>query len=170
MKITVWILVFLIALSVILLFVLGVISRTGQAPGLTETRLSRCPGSPNCVCSEYADDANHYVDPIRIQENLEFNVAPVLKKTIVNMGGTIQEKTGDYIASTFSSALFGFVDDFEVRIDSTQNVIHLRSASRAGYGDAGVNKKRVELFKKLYNENVSEADPSRDGMRQDGAP
>ena len=76
------------------------------------------------------------------------------------MGGTINAELENYIASTFSSSIFGFVDDFEIRIDSIKKVIHIRSASRVGYGDVGVNRKRTELFKKLYNKKLSEVTQS----------
>ena len=72
-------------------------------------------------------------------------------KTIVSgMGGSIQAEKTDYLAATFSSSIFGFVDDLEIRIDTEQNIIHLRSASRVGRGDGGVNRKRVERLKQLF--------------------
>jgi len=81
----------------------------------------------------------------------------LLKNTIQEMGGTIQIESDNYLAATFTSAIFKFVDDLEIRIDSTQKVIHIRSASRVGYSDMGVNKKRTELLKKLFNKKASEA-------------
>jgi len=66
------------------------------------------------------------------------------------MGGNIQMESNGYLAASFSSAIFGFVDDFELRIDAQQKIIHVRSASRIGKSDMGVNNKRVELFKTLY--------------------
>ena len=76
------------------------------------------------------------------------------------MGGDVQVESGNYLAATFTSAIFKFVDDLEIRIDSTEEVIHIRSASRVGYSDMGVNKKRTELLKKLFNNKVSEANKS----------
>ncbi len=84
------------------------------------------------------------------------------------MGGTINDESENYIASTFSSSIFGFVDDFEIRIDSSQKVIHIGSASRVGYGDAGVNKKRTELLKKLYKK-ISEANHSLNATPKNSA-
>ena len=144
----------LIAASIIVLFILGVISRSGKAPGLVDGHLSRCSHKPNCVCSEHKDDIRHYVDPIIIPENIASDTVTVLKNVIRDMGGSIQTESDNYLASTFSSAIFGFVDDLEIRIDSSRKVIHVRSASRVGYGDSGVNKKRTELLKKLYNKKL----------------
>jgi uncharacterized protein (DUF1499 family) len=62
-----------------------------------------------------------------------------------------------------------FVDDLEIRIDSTQKVIHIRSASRVGYSDMGVNRKRTELLKKLFNNEVSKANKSLDTPPKNGS-
>ena len=72
------------------------------------------------------------------------------------MGGDIQAEDDNYIAATFSSAIFGFVDDLEIRVDLTDKMIHIRSASRVGHGDAGVNEKRADFLKKLISEKFAE--------------
>jgi uncharacterized protein (DUF1499 family) len=142
---------------IILFFILGIMSKSGKAPGLVEGALSKCPATPNCVCSEYQADSSHFIDPISIPQNIAFDPLPILENVIRDMGGSIQAETGNYVAATFTSAIFGFVDDLEIRIDPTQRVIHIRSASRVGYGDAGVNKKRTELLKNLFINKVSGA-------------
>ena len=125
-------------------------SRSGEATGLVESRLSKCPAKPNCVCSEFSADVDHYIDPISISQGRIDEVLSRLKKNITEMGGTIQVEKDNYLAATFSSSFFGFVDDLEIRVDSGQKTVHLRSASRVGRGDAGVNRKRVEQLKKLF--------------------
>jgi len=81
----------------------------------------------------------------------------ILENVIREMGGTIHIAKNNYVAATFRSRIFRFVDDFEIRIDPVQKVIHVRSASRVGKGDMGVNKKRVELFRRLLNQKISES-------------
>ncbi|MFP3434908.1 DUF1499 domain-containing protein, partial [Paraburkholderia sp. SIMBA_061] len=44
----------------------------------------------------------------------------------------------------FKSKLMGFVDDVEFHKDDVNQVINVRSASRLGKSDLGVNRKRVE--------------------------
>ncbi|MGB5179354.1 MAG: DUF1499 domain-containing protein [Gammaproteobacteria bacterium] len=150
----------LFGVAIIVLFVfLGVISRSGKAPGLIEGRLSSCPEKPNCVCSEHKDDTLHYVEPVIIPDNSTSASVEMLKDTVRQMGGSIQAESDTYLAATFSSAIFGFVDDMEIRIDSLQDVIHVRSASRVGHSDMGVNRQRAELFKQLMLQKVSEANP-----------
>ena len=65
---------------------------------------------------------------------------------IVAAGGNIESDDGKYLWATFTSPIFRFVDDFEARIDEQNAEIHLRSASRVGHGDMGVNKKRVDAI------------------------
>ncbi|MFC1746440.1 DUF1499 domain-containing protein, partial [Candidatus Riflebacteria bacterium] len=133
---------------------------SGKAPGLVKGVLSKCPEKPNCVCSEQKNDPAHFISPIIIPQNITFDSLSILKSAIKDMGGNIQIESDNYLASTFSSAIFGFVDDLEIRIDAIQKVIHIRSASRVGYGDGGVNKKRTELLKKLFHKKVLEANKS----------
>lgn len=149
MKIALIIVSVLIALSIASLFILGKYSQKGQASGLVNSSLSRCSAKPNCVCSEYRDDVDHYILPTDIQNSGSTDMAKVAS-IIKDMNGVTQVEKDNYIAATFTSSIFGFVDDFEIRIDPNQGTMHFRSASRVGYSDGGVNRKRVELFKKLY--------------------
>jgi uncharacterized protein (DUF1499 family) len=144
----------LIITCMVLLLVLGVISRSGKPPGLLGGKLLKCPDTPNCVSSEKLNDAAHYIEPIIIPAAVISDPLPALKGVIVDMGGSIQAHDGDYVAAVFSSAIFGFADDLEVRVDAAEKVIHIRSASRAGHGDAGVNRKRLELLKKRCTEEA----------------
>ena len=146
MKITLIIITILIALSISALFILGKYSQKGQAPGLVNGRLSKCSAKPNCVCSEYINDEVHYIEPLNNMQNMKMDK---MVSIIQEMNGVVQAAKDNYIAATFTSSIFRFVDDLEIRIDSTQGTIHFRSASRVGYDDSGVNKKRVELLKKL---------------------
>ena len=135
---------------IIALFILGYMSHSGEAHGLVEGRLKPCPDKPNCVSSEFVSDTKHYIEPLVYSAGETERVMPRLKKIIVDMGGSIQAEKTDYLAATFTSSVFRFVDDLELRIDADQKTIHLRSASRVGHGDRGANRKRVELLKKSF--------------------
>jgi uncharacterized protein (DUF1499 family) len=160
MKITLIILLILIVAFIVLFFNFQKNSRTGEASGLVEGRLSKCPNKPNCVCSEHKDDTSHYIEPIIIPKNSTVDIFTLLKTVIREMGGNVQVESGNYLTATFTSAIFKFADDLEIRIDLTQEVIHIRSASRVGYSDMGVNKKRTELLKKLISYKISETNKS----------
>jgi len=114
--------------------------------GLKDGQLTPCPDSPNCVCSEShtANDTEHYIQAIQGNKT----TWDKLKKNLIAQGGTIESDDGLYIHATFRSAIFQYVDDVELRLDKTNNNIHIRSASRMGRKDFGVNRKRVQALKK----------------------
>ena len=153
MKLASIIIIMFIGSTIVLLLILGKFSQKGQAPGLVNGSLSRCSEKPNCVCSEYKDDVDHYIEPLTAHQN----DMPKVVSTIIKLGGNIQIATDNYTAATFKLSFFGFVDDLEIRIDPNHGIMHYRSASRVGYKDWSVNRKRVELFKKLYS-NKSKGD------------
>lgn len=141
----------LVLAVVVMFFFRGKASQKGVAVGLVDGKLSKCSKKPNCVCSEFPNDKSHFVEPIDVsQVNMGLHFHKVSKAIVAN-GGIIVEETDDYIAAKFTSGLFKFVDDVEVRLDKEAKVIHLRSASREGYSDLGVNAKRIEAIKSSYN-------------------
>ncbi len=151
MKIFLVIVVSFIILIIAAFFYLGVQSKSAKAAGLNNGQLSRCPDKPNCICSEYNDDPGHFTLPL--SSNLEPEI--VFKhslKAITAMNGVVTEHKQNYIAATFTSAIFGFVDDFEIRIDADQALVHIRSASRVGHSDLGANRKRVDAFKNRFQQ------------------
>ena len=162
MKMISILLLLLIVGFLILFFVLGLVSRSGEANGLVEGRLSKCPDKPNCVCSEHKSNINHYVEPIAVSIDNEAGVLPVLKSSIHEMGGSVQTESDNYLAATFTSSFFRFVDDLELRIDPGASLIHVRSASRVGHSDMGVNRQRVELLRKLYSKSASKSGSAPD--------
>lgn len=85
------------------------------------------------------------------------DVLSFLGEIISTMGGRVQRADNAYVATTFNSAVFGFVDDLEIRVADDEGVIHIRSASRVGYSDGGVNKERVEAFRARFFEAVQTA-------------
>lgn len=146
MKTVFIILLSLVVIVIALFFILGKVSQKGEAPGLVNGILSKCSDKPNCVSSEYPHDVKHFVEALST-DSIEMKK---VVDTIKEMSGVVNVEESNYVAAIFTSSVFGFVDDFEIRIDNSQNAIHFRSASRVGYSDRGVNKKRVELFKSLY--------------------
>ncbi|MFK5984343.1 MAG: DUF1499 domain-containing protein [Pseudomonadota bacterium] len=120
------------------------------ADGMYEQQLPACPDKPNCINTEYPEQSSHYIPALDYQQDKQPQALAMAKKIIVNMGGEIIAEEENYLASTFTSSLFRFVDDFEIRQDIDSNKLHIRSASRMGYSDFGVNKRRVEQFSKLF--------------------
>ena len=69
-------------------------------------------------------------------------------------GSKIIQNNDRYIHAEFRSKIFSFVDDVEFLLDNEEQVIHVRSASRVGYGDLGVNRDRVELIREEFMKHV----------------
>lgn len=130
-------------------------SKQGEAAGLVDNNLTQCSDRPNCVCSENKNDLEHYIAPLSFKNNSPIDSLANLKEIIIEMGGTLQTESDDYLAATFSSTVFSFIDDLEIKVDDKHELIHIRSASRVGHSDMGVNKKRVELLKRLYQETLN---------------
>lgn len=57
---------------------------------------------------------------------------------------TVMQVTGDYLRAECRSAVFRFVDDLELELRKGEGTVAVRSASRVGYSDFGVNRRRVE--------------------------
>lgn len=159
MKLIFFIIISLFIAFAVYLFILGLNSKNASAPGLINNKLSHCPDTPNCVNSEYPEQQDYYISPIDIITKHKINTSPLplLKDIIQDMGGTVMRQDENYLAATFTSNIFRFVDDIELRFDNEKKLIHFRSASRVGRSDMGVNKKRVNLIKQLYN-NKTESD------------
>ena len=118
--------------------------------GIVSGKLAACPASPNCV-SSFSQDAEHQIEPLAYTSSPAEAVAK-LKGAIDSFGKTkIVTATDNYLYAEFTSALMGFVDDVEFLVDDAAKVIHVRSASRLGESDLGVNRKRIETIRAQLN-------------------
>ncbi len=125
------------------------ISNIENQIGVNEGKLAPCPKSPNCVSTQ-VHDKKHKIEPLRY--NLTLNEAKLKIVEIVESlkRSRIIKETEDYIHAEFRTRTFKFVDDVEFFFDDTEKIIHFRSASRVGWSDMGVNRKRMENIRKLY--------------------
>ncbi len=114
--------------------------------GINQGLLSPCPSSPNCVVSQDTDET-HYIDPISYNSDRETAKAILLKVLSVVPNTIIVEEDDDYIRTESRSKIMGFVDDAEFYFPEDENVIKIRSASRLGESDLGVNRRRLEQIR-----------------------
>ena len=128
------------------------LSLSGKRPtnlGVHEGRLRACPNSPNCVCS-YDTDKEHGIEPLSFSGEATAAIARI-KEMVEAMPLTeIIESSGDYIYAEFTTPTMGYVDDVEFYADPGASVIHVRSASRLGKSDLGLNRKRVEEIRAKF--------------------
>lgn len=139
----------ILTLVILITIVLSTVSCSRKPQlGLSHNQLLPCPSTPNCVCSEYTVQSG-FAPPLRFTDHQDESWQRA-RETITAMGGRIVEDKNYYLHAVFTSRFFRFVDDLELRLVETAGVIHFRSASRFGYSDLGVNRKRIETFRTLY--------------------
>ncbi|OCQ92834.1 hypothetical protein BCD64_08850 [Nostoc sp. MBR 210] len=114
--------------------------------GIDHGHLTACPSSPNCVVSQNAD-AKHSIDPIAYHVDRDKARAILLKVLTVVPRTEVIEQTDNYIHALSKSRIFKFIDDVEFYFPVNESVIHLRSASRVGESDLGVNRRRLEQIR-----------------------
>ena len=103
-----------------------------------EGRLSECEVDTNCVLVEWE------VNEVKQSYEILLGIASQLPRT------KVLEQTNNYWHAVVRSLVFRFPDDLEILQIPNQKVIQVRSASRIGVSDLGVNKKRVDsLFSRL---------------------
>lgn len=134
-----------------MILALSLLSCTGVRPtnlGVHGSVLAPCPSSPNCVSSD-AKDSFHQVAAFQLALSAA-DAWPVVREAVASIPRTvIVTETPDYLHAECSSAIFGFVDDLELHLRTAQGSIAVRSASRLGYGDLGVNRRRVENLREV---------------------
>ncbi|MBM81247.1 MAG: hypothetical protein CMJ78_11735 [Planctomycetaceae bacterium] len=136
-----------IALPVIGLALLSLLAKAPDNLGVKNGKLGDCPSSPNCVCS-HAENKSHAIEPLSLA-TVDGDPLEYLKEKLGGMSGCeIIDEKPNYLHAVFTTRLFRFQDDAEFLIDG--DVIHIRSASRAGKSDLGLNRKRIEALRKLF--------------------
>ncbi len=139
----------LLTLFVISFMVLGNASQTRPDNlGIHFGRLAPLAPTPNGVSSQSANAA-HFIEPLRGAGSAAENLARLKELLRRQPRATVIKETDRYLHAEFRSALFRFVDDVEFLIED--EVIHVRSASRVGKSDLGVNRKRIESLRVRFN-------------------
>lgn len=125
---------------------MGILS--GKRPadlGVRNGRLKAAPSSPNAVSSQATD--GHQIAPLAYAGRAEAAMK-ALKAIVDGTPNThLVENKPDYLYAEYASALLGFVDDVEFYFPPGGSIIQVRSASRLGYSDLGVNRKRIEAIR-----------------------
>jgi uncharacterized protein (DUF1499 family) len=126
----------------------GLWPQPAENPQLVNGKLRPCSGTPNAVCSESTNPIVR-IDPLSFTGPSEQAWA-ALRRIVEANGGIVHAVEKEYLWSTFLVPVFGFVDDVEFRLSSQEGVIHVRSSSRLGFSDLGVNRGRVEQLRVAF--------------------
>ena len=146
-----------IIISIVLLIIALVTGRmlflsiTSKVPdvNLQNGVLRPCPQTPNCISSE-DDESMYKIEPLSFDSSSE-QAWKDLKAAIVKTGGKVRQSSETYLWATYTTTVFRFVDDMEFRMLPENKTIHVRSGSRVGHSDLGVNRKNVERLRKQFD-------------------
>lgn len=123
--------------------------RVPEGLGVSDGRLAPVPSSPNAVSSQ-TDEVKKKVAPLAFKLSLAESVAAI-DKALKEYGNIkIIKRDAHYIHAVATTGIMRFNDDLEFYFDEASQMIHFRSASRLGYSDMGLNRKRYERIAELY--------------------
>ncbi len=107
-------------------------------------RFTPCPAAPHCVTSQVPAASSHYIAPLRYAGDADLARAALLATLRSASSATVDDAAGPLVHATFHSRILGFVDDVTFLIQPRNDVIDVKSSSRLGFYDLGVNRRRVE--------------------------
>ncbi len=136
----------------LMLLGLSISSRKQPELGLLDGRLRPCPSTPNCISSE-GQGGYAFVEPLAYSATTT-DAWQAIKQTVIATGGDIVSEQNTYLHATYATPLLRFIDDVEFRLDENHNVIHIRSASRVGRSDMGMNHKRVARIRTMFEKQI----------------
>lgn len=113
--------------------------------GLKNNKLYPCGWTKNCINSRSKNNEDA-IDPIKFESEDILNKIELFFKQ--NYNSNLINKTPSYLHIVVSTSFWHFKDDVEFLVDQDQKIVEIRSASRLGYSDMGVNRKRIEKLKK----------------------
>lgn len=144
--------ILIIIVAMIILLILFMFIKNNRIPnniGVINGKLAPMPNKPNAVSSQ-TEIMDKRVEPLKFIGDLENS-----KKLVIDIINTFKnieiiKSEENYIYAIFSTEKMKYKDDVEFYFDEDKKLIHFRSASRVGYSDMGVNRKRYEDIKKVY--------------------
>lgn len=124
----------------------GCAGRRPAASGVVDGRLAPCPRTPNCVGSDETRP-RHQIAPFELAAPPD-RAWRALREELSRWPRTriVRDEPG-YLHAECASRVFRFVDDLELHLRPAEGRIAVRSASRIGYSDLGVNRRRVEALR-----------------------
>lgn len=120
--------------------------------GFNAGKFKPCSWKPNCVNStaDPKGDAGHHIEPLTFSGDPGAAWKRLVSVVRAAPRAVIVREDAGYMQLEFSSKLMGFTDDVEFALDGAERKIHVRSASRLGVRDFGVNRARVETIRARF--------------------
>ena len=121
--------------------------------GVKAGKLAPCLPSPNCVSSQ-SEDETHYIPPLSYEGNPQTAMTHLQDLLRDRQRVHLVAEEANYLYAEFSSRWLGFVDDVEFYLNQDRGQIEVRSASRLGESDLGVNRQRLETIRYQLTQNT----------------
>jgi uncharacterized protein (DUF1499 family) len=162
MKVLGFIAVFALLLVAIVVLVGQLGGLRGPAPtdmGVQQGRLKAPSATPNSVSSQADLHPGHpqqdyaRIAPLRFQDGPDRAMQKLVAVLQAQERMILVQQTADYVYAQSQSAVLKFTDDVEFWLDRSAGVIHVRSASRLGRSDLGVNRARIETIRAQFEKN-----------------
>lgn len=127
--------------------------KTPDTIGIDNGMLRKCGSTPNCVSSVDSRE-EYFIAPLNVSETsgtTQLALAKLKELVLANPSYKLESESENYLHFTETTKLFGFVDDLEFHLSGDSKSVEVRSASRVGISDLGVNRKRVEHIREQFN-------------------
>ena len=121
--------------------------------GVHDGKLKPPSATDNSVSSQaemYPDNPQHraaQIAPLPLRGDGPATLAKIKAVVEAMAGAKVVKSDADYLYAQYTTPLMKFVDDVEFWYDPAAQAIQVRSASRVGKGDLGVNRKRIEAVR-----------------------
>jgi uncharacterized protein (DUF1499 family) len=145
-----WIIALIVVLFVGFFIYVNMSNKLPEGLGVTDGELMPCPSTPNCVSTQASpEDLDHYAEPV-VYTGDRMKTQLSIESFMLNKGNThLVSSALGYVHFEVKSPLVGYIDDVEFYLPAADSVVHIRSASRVGYSDFGVNRERVRQIQSL---------------------
>lgn len=163
MKLAGWLAGLLLALAAMVLILVLVAGQlgflSGKAPqdlGVRDGRLKPPSSTPNSVSSQASRYAGHPqrssadIAPVRYTGDARAALRRLAALVETAPGCVVITQEPTYLYAQCSTRWLKFTDDVEFFVDDAGGVIQVRSASRLGRKDFGVNRARVEALRARF--------------------
>ncbi|MCB2299082.1 DUF1499 domain-containing protein [Clostridium tagluense] len=136
-------------MSIIVIYMLIKNNLTPKNLGINNGKLAQMPNKPNAVSSE-TEEKDKKVEALHFKGNLKDSKDKVIK-AIENYGNVkIIKNETNYVYVVFATGIMKYHDDVEFYFDESKKLIQIRSASRIGYSDMGLNRERYNKLSEVY--------------------
>ena len=130
--------------------ILLIMSSCAITRGMAEGDMT-CPDAPKCVSSQ-VNDPRHFIEPFSFHDQPAEAMRRLKQALLSEKRVTIIKEQPDYLRAEVRSLIFRFVDDVEFTLQVDQGLIQVRSSARIGYTDFGVNRRRIERIRRIFQQ------------------